>query len=191
MHYRLTDIVHGDIKPENVLIFQDESGRYQARLTDFGYSSRFMSSEDRLRLPISPPWNAPEVDRLGRLWTPDEAKRADMYSLGMLFVWILFEPCLYEGHSAGSLEDFPNRDAREFLSRKKPDIWNFSIELLKATKGVDSVVKESLGTFLLSCLQEDPTKRTTSVESFLKSHDETRCDLPTIHADPSAEINVL
>jgi serine/threonine protein kinase len=90
-YFNFIDIVHGDIKPDNVLVFTEESGQYKARVTDFGYSSRFTNDEDRLKLPITVPWNAPEVDRLNREWTPSQAKQADLFSFGMLCVWLVFE----------------------------------------------------------------------------------------------------
>ena len=31
--------MHGDIKPENVLIFRDTNGLFVAKVTDFGYST--------------------------------------------------------------------------------------------------------------------------------------------------------
>lgn len=37
------------------------------------------------------PWNAPEHNRRGKMWTPLEAKAMDYYSFGMLCLWVLFE----------------------------------------------------------------------------------------------------
>ena len=33
------DIIHGDIKPQNVLVFKDSVGKTTVRVTDFGYST--------------------------------------------------------------------------------------------------------------------------------------------------------
>lgn len=32
---RKTGIIHGDVKPQNVLIFKDDFGKYVAKVTDF------------------------------------------------------------------------------------------------------------------------------------------------------------
>ncbi|KAJ3486615.1 hypothetical protein NLG97_g6579 [Lecanicillium saksenae] len=79
------DIMHGDLKPENVLIFKDSSGRYIARVIDFGFSARYADKDQLLSLPRSRPWNAPENE--GQvLWTPKQAVKADLFCFGMLCI---------------------------------------------------------------------------------------------------------
>lgn len=43
--------MHGDIKPQNVLIFEGVAGEadYEARVTDFGYSTRYTEDEDTIK----------------------------------------------------------------------------------------------------------------------------------------------
>jgi serine/threonine protein kinase len=83
-------IVHGDIKPQNVLVFPDDEGEIVAKVCDFGYStlSARNSEEQQIHLPISTPWNAPEVDRNAR-FSLHQAKLADVYSFGVLCLWLL------------------------------------------------------------------------------------------------------
>jgi hypothetical protein len=73
-----------------VLIFENVDTTLSARVADFGYSSLIVSNSGSIALPISRPWNAPEVLRRDRQWTIAEAKSADIYSLGLLCLWILF-----------------------------------------------------------------------------------------------------
>lgn len=47
-HLRTAAIVHGDITPENVLVFNDHS-RVIAKVADFGYSTCFHNRDDWLR----------------------------------------------------------------------------------------------------------------------------------------------
>jgi serine/threonine protein kinase len=87
----VSGIVHGDIKPENVLIFKDNMGKYTAKVTDFGYSTRFAGENDYILMPRSWPWDDPK-------WTseckPAQARKMDIFSFGMLCFWVLFEKSL-------------------------------------------------------------------------------------------------
>ena len=85
---RNIDIIHGDIKPDNVLIFRDDSSKYIAKVTDFGYSTNFTGS-GHVNMPASPHWNPPESDD-GYEFTFTEAQKMDAYSFGMLCLWFLF-----------------------------------------------------------------------------------------------------
>jgi serine/threonine protein kinase len=83
-----TDIIHGDIKPQNVLVFKGTTGKTTVRVTDFGYSTLSESKAGKVYLPKSRPWNAPE-HHFGEFTAPD-AKQTDVYSFGMLCLWVLF-----------------------------------------------------------------------------------------------------
>jgi serine/threonine protein kinase len=82
-------IVHGDIKPRNILIFDHPNKRYMAKICDFGCSilvtSTIDSSGDHLvRLPgYTPPWHAPEAKELIRR---DRLYLTDIFSFGLL-IW--------------------------------------------------------------------------------------------------------
>jgi len=82
------DIIHGDIKPQNVLVFKDSTGKISVKVTDFGYSTLASGAEGGVFLPKSKPWNAPE-HHWGEFKVPD-AKKADIYSFGLLCLWVLF-----------------------------------------------------------------------------------------------------
>ncbi|KAI9775066.1 MAG: hypothetical protein M1839_001458 [Geoglossum umbratile] len=83
-------IIHGDIKPENVLMFADTDGSPFPKVSDFGYSTLVAKEDDLIQLPISKPWNAPEVHHRGNKYHLTEAKKMDSYSFGILCLWILF-----------------------------------------------------------------------------------------------------
>ncbi|KAF9894839.1 hypothetical protein FE257_004460 [Aspergillus nanangensis] len=79
-----SDIVHGDLKSENVLVCNTSSGGVVAKLADFGCAIADLDPSDTLKLAaFTLPWNAPEChDNLPR----DLLKYTDVYSYGLL-VW--------------------------------------------------------------------------------------------------------
>ena len=82
-------VVHGDVKPQNVLVFKHAITReITVKVADFGYSTLTAGESGKMILPKSRPWNAPE-HHFG-LFEAHEAKKADVYSFGMLCLWVLF-----------------------------------------------------------------------------------------------------
>jgi serine/threonine protein kinase len=86
-------IIHGDIKPENVLIFKKhpdapDAVNFTAKIIDFGYSTRYEDDDEYILMPRSRPWNAPEHCFKCK---PVEARKMDLYSFGMLCLWVMFE----------------------------------------------------------------------------------------------------
>ena len=86
--YWITGIIHGDIKPQSLLIFEENS-RIIAKVADFGYATCFQDDSSRISIPKSEPWNAPEHH--DQQFRPLEAKRMDVYSFALLCAWLLFE----------------------------------------------------------------------------------------------------
>jgi serine/threonine protein kinase len=87
----LIGIVHGDLKPANVLVFKSRSGNSTVKITDFG-SAEY--SGNKIKLPHTWPWYAPEWHP--RTFTLAQAKKADIYTLGMLCLWTMFAKCSTE-----------------------------------------------------------------------------------------------
>lgn len=77
------NIVHGDLKPGNVLVFS-QGDRLVAKLADFGLAVGEMNNaKDRIQISGTPGWRAPEVES-GQLLLPKELPSTDSYSLGLL-----------------------------------------------------------------------------------------------------------
>lgn len=79
------DVVHGDVKLENVLVFHHPTRKHVAKLADFGYTMFDLDgvSPTTHRLGGTPLWNAPESER-ALPWK--EHHLSDVYSYGFL-VW--------------------------------------------------------------------------------------------------------
>ncbi|KAH7395935.1 kinase-like domain-containing protein, partial [Cadophora sp. MPI-SDFR-AT-0126] len=74
-------IVHGDVKPSNVLLFQ-EGSTILAKVSDFGCAIFIMDLKaDKVELAgRSPPWDAPEA---GSEIAPNLLEKTDIYSYGL------------------------------------------------------------------------------------------------------------
>ena len=84
-----------------MLVFKDAITREtKVKVTDFGYSTITVGESGLVSLPKSRPWNAPEHHFGG--FKADKAKKTDVYSFGMLCLWVLFE---------NRLSDFPQTTA--------------------------------------------------------------------------------
>lgn len=78
-------IIHGDLKFENILVFE-EDGKYVPRISDFGFA---VSAESTKVAPAAGTtgWQAPEVVKYGDFGTlipANELHKADNYSYGLL-----------------------------------------------------------------------------------------------------------
>jgi serine/threonine protein kinase len=87
-------VVHGDIKPDNILIFPSGNSRYEtftAKLTDFGHS--VFEFEDLHALPaFTKQYCAPEADperNSSVSLTFDGMKRTDVYSYGLVVLSVV------------------------------------------------------------------------------------------------------
>jgi serine/threonine protein kinase len=175
-------IVHGDIKPHNVLIFQDELGAFRAKITDFGYSTCYFHENDLIQLPKSMPWNAPEYNGLGV--TPAQARKMDIFSLGILFFWLIFERYL------SNVEPFPEEAQWASLSfehshvnrlqdlledfKRKDKLVLLAHQLLSADEDVHHETKQELMHLFNASLATNPDLRGADIEDLLKQLEPNR-----------------
>jgi serine/threonine protein kinase len=161
-------IVHGDLKPGNVLVFKDEAGTYVARVADFGYSTWFCDPNDVVSMPKSIPWNAPEHHHRG--FSMPNAKKMDVYSFGALCFWLLFErPILTFSSPATS----PTSERRErlmdlFMGHNHEDgLLNLALSLVAEEDWLNDDTSTRLINFFKASLSIDPEDRIDDVSKLV------------------------
>ena len=138
-------------------------------MIDFGYSSRYSDDDDLVRLPISQPWNAPEHTRVNQGWSPMKAKMIDMFSFGMLFLWVLFkerlpQTALFKAMNPGEEEyqSFPSEEEMmDTLLRLKNGnkLSSLASQLVETDKTLLANEKANMEDFFSSVLSNDQSKR--------------------------------
>ena len=175
---KTADMTHGDIKPQNVLVFSDNSGAVFAKLADFGYSGWDVHESQKvlIRPPRSRPWDAPEYHHRG--FSVSQAKLLDIFSFGMLCMWILFEDEIRTVSSVQTAEVqklranptvmgnyagiFQDHNATDQLKRGD-GLLRLARQLTEsATVSVNQ--KESLLRFFNSTLAHEPHRRSLNLE---------------------------
>jgi hypothetical protein len=153
VHY--SNIIHGDIKSENILLFEDPEEGLIAKLSDFGYAtlnidfSGSQSSindepEEVLVKSGTIPWTAPEY---GKVVPWEHAFKSDVYSWGLL-VWRIFidgaNP--FRAHQQLFEELGGNRDHLE-----TPNVlqWKSADVVQAAAKKFASTVRQPAGEYRL------------------------------------------
>lgn len=167
----LPGIVHGDIKPENVLIYKGGTGFYTARVSDAGYSTQWVNEEDRIKMPKSWPWYAPEHDR--DRFKPAQARKMDIFSFGMLCLWVLFEKYLSgitplpqdvswaERYFQGKEKTHLSKNTLEDLKRGD-ELTMFAQQLVLAERNIDNDKKQTLERLFRTSLGCNPDERNAS-----------------------------
>ncbi|KAF2133872.1 hypothetical protein P153DRAFT_306501 [Dothidotthia symphoricarpi CBS 119687] len=173
-----TNIVHGDIKPENVLIFRDPSelGEYIAKVSDFGYSARLLSADDTCLMSRSLPWHAPEhsFDLVGLV----QAQKMDVFSFALLCFWVLFEKYLaveamFPVEAQWAEEYFPaykdEHLSKRFLENLKNSNMTSALarELVAADEFLDAGTKQALIHFFTVGLAPEPNSRSQDLGGLL------------------------
>lgn len=154
------DIVHGDIKPQNILIFSDVTCKRTAKLSDFGASSFIPFSEQDYLLYMSKsvPWSAPEHHHRG--FSFNKAVKMEIYSFGLFALGVLLENAngpdisLFQEEGA----DCDPRATAELAQRV------FSTQVPR-----DSTLGASLGQLFALSLAYNPDQRAGSMDEIIRA----------------------
>lgn len=152
-------IAHGDINPRNVLVFRDGAVFY-AKVADFGYSA-VVIDEQTIGLPTTWPWNAPECEE--QWWfTFLQARKTDLFSFGLLCLWILFKDSSPEdgidrelASDSGYSYDCHWIDTLKRTGR----LLSFAHDQVQKINDLSQEEQAGLDLFFQSILSEDPERR--------------------------------
>lgn len=75
------------MKPHNVLVFEDPSGHFTARVADFGFSTHCRGEGDLIQMPRSAIWYPPEWH--DGYFSARSAQKMDIFSYSLLCLWML------------------------------------------------------------------------------------------------------
>ncbi|KAJ5380590.1 uncharacterized protein N7496_003018 [Penicillium cataractarum] len=153
-------IVHGDVKPDNVLVFagQSESVPFQAKLSDFGVCVDLEAPDGKFSLSDyrgTPAWLAPElisgdISKFGQ-FSPELMFQFDAYSFGLVLLSI------FTGNG-----QIPSLDK---TPEKVPDQVS---KFLNSQKDISSDMRMELRKGIMSLLAENPRDRKLPSPSLLK-----------------------
>lgn len=163
---RCQGIIHGDLRPENILVsLDDQTGDVTAKITDFGFSTTLFGDQTTIDLAMTMPWADPEIDPKGQSFL--DAKKSDIYSLGLVSLWTLLhrhqESDPYSAKPYSWVED----------SLKGQSLASVTQRGIEALDGISSAGKTSLWQFweasVFICKQER-TSDLRSIISHLGDH---------------------
>jgi serine/threonine protein kinase len=154
-----------------VLIFRNGDGTYTAKVADFGFSTHFNSEQgDLIQMPMSMPWTAPEHH--SRLFIPESAKVMDVYSFGMLCLWLLFDKAPSRAGTNNRAFSFEAKNWKEnedlLLSWKMNKLLDWAIQLIANSASIKDEMKTCLTRFFQYSLQPDSKKRNADWDCLLR-----------------------
>lgn len=167
--------MHGDLKPSNILVAEyTEQNTMHVTLADFGFSRHGKTEDSFVQLTRSEPWDAPEWTH-GRISLSD-AKKMDMYSLGLLCLWLFFGNETLDFwdlpaatvHAAFTRQDGQAFEEIQYRKRSGNHILMFAETLIENNATYSQEAKHGLRKIFALTLIEDPDKRHGSIEDIIR-----------------------
>jgi hypothetical protein len=149
-----------------------EPSVFGLKVTDFGYSCYGSVDEDIVQLPCSQPWEAPEYHP--RWFTLAAAKKMDMYSFGLLCLWLLFPGEVLKTHlgeinldlAFGGQKGEPQEQLE--ILKHEGSILDSAMELLSRHSDLNEGICSRLRSLFNLLLQLDPAERAATMHPFIE-----------------------
>ncbi|KAL4966990.1 uncharacterized protein BDV14DRAFT_198454 [Aspergillus stella-maris] len=173
-HMQSQYVIHGDIKPENILIFKGEDdSEFTAKVADFGFSIWRGYESTSVSVPQSWPWYAPECDEYPRL-SCSQAIKTDVFSYGLLCLWFIFEKHFSSTFSiaeAGIPNSNSSTSSLRFLDdlKRKDELVLYATQLVMTDETLDVTAKQMLQSFFSGSLACDPATRASDLRTLLNN----------------------
>jgi serine/threonine protein kinase len=155
-------IVHGDIKPQNILMFEQGDNKFTAKLSDFGSATSLLdileSNNDETASTFLPaftrPWEAPEaVDAI----TATNLPKVDVFSFGLLHCYLMASgEELFSPHIQGTEYDL---NAISNLKTHDEDLLQYAKSFLASKGRMDQLDYECATRVVAATLRVQPHKR--------------------------------
>lgn len=163
-------IVHRDIKPHNILIFEHIPGEYVAKVSALGYSVQLEHDDSFVRMPLSRPWNAPEWHHRGYRFP--EIVRMDLYSYGMVCLWLLFgQECLDKGINFDIPAPSTHRDLEGLKNEDR--LSSLATDMAEHSAGLSEQELQFMKDVFMGCLVRDPIARAYDIDELFHGHPRT------------------
>ena len=155
-----------------MLIVKDQylPGVIQVKIADFAFVSFGASEDEPVKVSRTEPWDAPEWHP--RYFLLKDAKKMDIYSFGLLCLWISFRhdniselgPSITVGMAFAGQD--PGLTAKlQALKRDGDALLDCAFRLTKQNGEIDDDTRENLLKVFLLTLQPDPVKRQPTIEA--------------------------
>jgi serine/threonine protein kinase len=146
----------------------------EIKVADFGFSSFEAVNGNAVKVARTIPWEAPEWH--SRHFSLENAKKLDIYSFGLLCLWILFRDRKITefGDPAVTLGEAmlgENPDATLKLQSMKEDpysVINCALRLLQETDAIDEGDRAKLERAFRLTLSWEPANRAKSMEELVE-----------------------
>jgi len=175
-------IVHGDIKTDNVLVFEDEAGNLTAKVIDFGYSCFGTCPSSMVTVPRTKGWYAPEHEP-GKLVEWADAQKMDLFSFGLVVCRLLLWEELTSAATSKGLLLLPvgegdnnsaaNLDSMVDELKRTVQFLELTLQVLDTLSNVTGHEKKILRTVLSLTLDPNPSLRATSFSEIISIMDNT------------------
>jgi ABC-type transport system substrate-binding protein len=163
LHYsHQLEVLHRDVKPENIMLVRDESGETRVRIMDFGLALH--SPEGSLQSPEQRLTRSGAVMGTSLYLAPEQLRdqsvdaRSDLYSLGT----VLYECLAGEPPFRGALPGI---------------LYRVAYELPRSLRSLGVEVPVALEELVLRCMAKEPRERPASGVELAETLERLRADL--------------